>query len=296
MIEKRVRCAIYTRKSTDEGLDMEFNSLDAQREAGEAFIASQKFKNWECLPERYDDGGFSGGNTNRPALAKLKADIADGKIDAVVVYKIDRLSRSLMDFAELLTLFEKYDVAFVSVTQDINTSSSSGRMMLNILMTFAQYEREVITERIKDKVSAAKKRGMHCGGPVPIGYRSDPETKKLYVVPEEAELVKKIFETYLRFGSGKETAKFLDLCGLKTPVKISRKGVPHGGDEFNGTYIYRVLQNPLYLGLTNITTKPIRGNTRQSLTKRPGTRRRNFWRSILPTAAKKTSVFRRSGD
>ena len=159
MIEKRIRCAIYTRKSTDEGLDMEFNSLDAQREAGEAFIASQKFKNWECLPERYDDGGFSGGNTNRPALAKLKADIADGKIDAVVVYKIDRLSRSLMDFAELLTLFEKYDVAFVSVTQDINTSSSSGRMMLNILMTFAQYEREVITERIKDKVSAAKKAG-----------------------------------------------------------------------------------------------------------------------------------------
>ena len=250
MIEKRIRCAIYTRKSTDEGLDMEFNSLDAQREAGEAFIASQKFKSWECLPERYDDGGFSGGNTNRPALAKLKADIADGKIDAVVVYKIDRLSRSLMDFAELLTLFEKYDVAFVSVTQDINTSSSSGRMMLNILMTFAQYEREVITERIKDKVSAAKKRGMHCGGPVPIGYRSDPETKKLHIVPEEAELVKKIFETYLRFGSGKETAKFLDLCGLKTPVKVSRKGIPHGGDEFTGMYIYRVLQNPLYLGLT----------------------------------------------
>ena len=135
MIEKRIRCAIYTRKSTDEGLDMEFNSLDAQREAGEAFIASQKFKNWECLPERYDDGGFSGGNTNRPALAKLKADIADGKIDAVVVYKIDRLSRSLMDFAELLTLFEKYDVAFVSVTQVIKMFSIMRPELLDVLIS-----------------------------------------------------------------------------------------------------------------------------------------------------------------
>ena len=296
MIEKRIRCAIYTRKSTEDGLEMEFNSLDAQREAGEAFIASQRFKNWECLPERYDDGGFSGGNTNRPALAKLKEDIAEGKIDAVVVYKIDRLSRSLMDFAELLTLFEKYDVAFVSVTQDINTSSSSGRMMLNILMTFAQYEREVITERIKDKVSAAKKRRMHCSGPVSIGYRSDPETKKLHVIQEEAELVRKIFETYLRFGSGKQTAKYLDQCGIKTPVKVSRKGIPHGGKEFTGAYIYAVLQNPLYLGLTKHYDKTYPGNTRQLSTKRPGTRRRNCWRSILPTAAKKTSGFRRSGD
>ena len=152
------RCAIYTRKSTEEGLDMEFNSLDAQREAGEAYIASQRHRGWHCLPDHYDDGGFSGGNTNRPALARLKRDIAEGKVDVVVVYKIDRLSRSLMDFAALLTLFDKHSVAFVSVTQDINTSSSSGRMMLNILMTFAQYEREIIAERIRDKIAAAKKK------------------------------------------------------------------------------------------------------------------------------------------
>ena len=249
MIEKRIRCAIYTRKSTDEGLDMEFNSLDAQREAGEAFIASQRFKNWECLPERYDDGGFSGGNTNRPALAKLKEDIAEGKIDAVVVYKIDRLSRSLMDFAELLTLFEKYGVAFVSVTQDINTSSSSGRMMLNILMTFAQYEREVITERIKDKISAAKKRGMHCGGPPPLGYKSAPESKKLEVIPEEAELVKRIFSSYLQKGSARDVAEELDLAGFKTKMTVSKKGITHGGKQLTPAYIYQVLQNPIYIGL-----------------------------------------------
>lgn len=173
------RCAIYTRKSTDEGLDMDFNSLDAQREAAEAFIASQKHRGWSCLETDYSDGGFSGGNTERPALKRLLADIKSGKIDVVVVYKIDRLSRSLLDFASLQTVFDEHQVSFVSVTQDINTSTSSGRMMLNILMTFAQYEREIITERIRDKIAAAKKKGKHCGGPAPLGYASDPQTKKL---------------------------------------------------------------------------------------------------------------------
>lgn len=180
-VKKTVRVAVYTRKSTDEGLDMQFNSLDAQREAGEAYVASQKSRGWVCLPAHYDDGGYSGGNIHRPALEALLADIKDGKIDAVVVYKIDRLSRSLVDFVELQKFFDEHNVDFVSVTQDINTSSSSGRMLLNILITFAQYEREVITERIRDKVSAAKRKGMHCGGPPPLGYVSDPATKKLQV-------------------------------------------------------------------------------------------------------------------
>ena len=248
-IQTQVRCAVYTRKSTDEGLDMQFNSLDAQPEVGEAFIASQKAKGWVCLPDRYDDGGFSGGNTNRPALTRLRQDIADGKIDAVVVYKLDRLSRSLLDFAGLLTLFDKHNIAFVSVTQDINTSSSSGRMMLNILMTFAQFEREVITERIRDKVAAAKKKGMRCGGPPPMGYTSNPVTKKLEIVPEEAEIVKRIFESYLRLGSARDVAAELDADGLKIRTRVSRKGKTHGGTTFTGAYIYQMLANPTYVGL-----------------------------------------------
>ena len=248
-IKKTVRVAIYTRKSTDEGLDMQFNSLDAQREAGEAYIASQKSKGWICLPEHYDDGGYSGGNINRPALERLLADIRDGKIDAVVVYKIDRLSRSLCDFAELLTLFEQHKVDFVSVTQDINTSTSSGRMMLNILITFAQYEREVITERIRDKIAAAKRKGMNCGGPPPLGYISDPATKKLRVVPGEAELVKRIFSAYLRLGSARDVAAELDAAGLKTRITVSRRsGREHGGVPYTGAYIYQVLRNPIYIG------------------------------------------------
>lgn len=248
-IQTQVRCAVYTRKSTDEGLDMQFNSLDAQREAGEAFIASQKAKGWVCLPDRYDDGGFSGGNTNRPALTKLLADIKAGKIDAVVVYKIDRLSRSLLDFSGLLTLFDQHQTAFVSVTQDINTSSSSGRMMLNILMTFAQFEREVITERIKDKVASAKKKGMRCGGPPPMGYGSNPVSKKLEIIPEEAAIIKRIFESYLRLGSARDVAAELDADGLKIRTMVSRKGRTHGGTPFTGAYIYQTLSNPTYVGL-----------------------------------------------
>ena len=249
-IQKPVRVAIYTRKSSDEGLDMQFNSLDAQREAGEAYITSQKSKGWVCLPEHYDDGGYSGGNLNRPALERLLADIRAGKIDVVTVYKIDRLSRSLFNFAELLTLFEQHKVDFVSVTQDINTSTSSGRMMLNILITFAQYEREVITERIRDKVAAAKRKGMNCGGPPPLGYISDPATRKLQIVPEEAEVVKRIFSSYLKLGSARDVAAELDMAGLKTRVTVSRRsGTKHGGIPYTGAYIYQVLRNPIYIGL-----------------------------------------------
>ena len=248
MISETVKCAIYTRKSTDEGLEMEFNSLDAQREAAEAFIASQRHRGWVCLPDRYDDGGFSGGNMNRPALKHLKADIEDGKVNVVVVYKIDRLSRSIYDFAELFQLFEKHHVEFVSVTQDINTATSAGRMMLNILMSFAQYEREIITERIRDKVAAAKKKGMHTGGFPPVGYASNPRTHKLEIVPEQALTVQRIFNEYIQKGSAKDVAISLAADGIRTPVWTSSRGQVHGGKEYTMAQVYAILNNPLYIG------------------------------------------------
>jgi DNA invertase Pin-like site-specific DNA recombinase len=179
---KQVRCAIYTRKSTDENLNSEFNSLDAQREACENYIRIQAEKGWICLPEHYDDGGFSGGNTNRPALQRLLADIADGKVDLIVIYKLDRLSRSLYDFAGLHKFFEEHNVGFCSVTQEINTSTSSGRMSLSILMAFSEFERSIVTERIRDKMDATRRKGEWVGGTVACGYKL--ENKKLVVVPE----------------------------------------------------------------------------------------------------------------
>ncbi|WP_310794394.1 recombinase family protein [Roseovarius sp. SCSIO 43702] len=181
---RRLRCAVYTRKSSEEGLDMEFNSLDAQREACEAFIASQRAEGWACLRERYDDGGVSGGTLDRPALKQLIADVEDGLIDVVVVYKIDRLSRALMDFSKLVEIFDRHGVTFVSVTQSFNTTTSMGRLTLNILLSFAQFEREVIGERIRDKVAASKKKGMWMGGYVPLGY--DVVDRKLIVNEAEA--------------------------------------------------------------------------------------------------------------
>ena len=243
------RVAVYTRKSTEEGLDMEFNSLDAQREAGEAFVASQKSKGWVCLPEHYDDGGYSGGTTDRPALKRLLADVEQGKIDIICVYKIDRLSRSLHDFADMLDFFDKKGVDFVSVTQDINTSTSAGRMMLNILITFAQYEREIIAERIRDKIASSKQKGMNTGGIPPMGYESDPTTKKLYIVPEEAEIVRRIFETYLRLGSARDTAAELDKAGVHKRIRVSkRSGIRRGGGKLTNAYIYGILRNPAYVG------------------------------------------------
>lgn len=246
--KETVRCAVYCRKSVEDGLEQEFNSLDAQREAGENYIASQKGNGWVCLPQHYDDGGFSGGNTNRPALQQLLADIKDRKIDMVVVYKIDRLSRSIFDFGELQSVFDEYGVSFCSVTQEINTRTSSGRMMLNILMTFAQFEREILTERVRDKVSAAKKRGKHCGGYPVLGYDSDPITKKLHINEAEAETVKFVFEEYLRTGSAKAVATALELKGIRGKVWTTKKGVKHDGQLVNNQMIYRMLKNPLYIG------------------------------------------------
>ena len=233
---KSKRCAVYTRKSVEDGLEQEFNSLDAQREAAESFILSQKSNGWVCLPNRYDDGGYSGGNTNRPALKQLLADCEAGKVDVIVVYKIDRLSRSLCDFADLSKLLDKYGVSFVSVTQEINTSTSSGRMMLNILMTFAQYEREIISERIRDKMRASRRRGQWTGGRVPYGYRS--EARHIYVIPEEAEVVKRIFRRYTETQSPKLIALELNKEGILNKV----------GKGWNMNGIRHILANHIYIG------------------------------------------------
>jgi DNA invertase Pin-like site-specific DNA recombinase len=196
-----VRCAIYTRKSTDEGLDLEFNSLDAQREACEAYIASQRNEGWLPMPDRYDDGGYSGGSLERPALDRLLGDIAAGKIDVIVVYKVDRLSRSLLDFTKLVELFDEHSVSFISVTQQFNTTSSMGRLTLNILLSFAQFEREIAAERIRDKVAAAKKKGKFTGGMPVLGYDVPPEGRRLDVNEAEASTVRWIFERFLEIGS-----------------------------------------------------------------------------------------------
>ena len=211
---RKRRCAVYTRKSTDEGLEKEFNSLDAQREACEAYIASQRSEGWVLVPDRYDDGGVSGGTLERPALKRLLADIEVGLVDVVVVYKIDRLSRSLMDFAKLVQVFDQNDVTFVSVTQSFNTTTSMGRLTLNILLSFAQFEREVIGERVRDKIAASRARGMWMGGPVPLGYRV--ENRKLLVDEAGAATVRRVFEAFAEIGSATRALPTLRAEGLLT--------------------------------------------------------------------------------
>src|SRR3954451_16093382 len=210
---KPVRCAIYTRVSTEHGLDQEFNSLDAQYDAASAYIKGQAHAGWTLIRARYDDGGYSGGSTDRPDLQKLLEDIRAQKIDVIVVYKVDRLTRSLADFAKLVDLFDAHDVSFVSVTQSFNTTSSMGRLTLNVLLSFAQFEREVIGERVRDKVAASKRKGLWVGGSIPLGYRS--VNKKPHVVPEEADLVRKIFADYLRLGSVAALAASLEAEGIR---------------------------------------------------------------------------------
>ncbi|WP_374834686.1 recombinase family protein, partial [Daeguia caeni] len=212
VVPRRQRCAIYTRKSSEEGLDMEFNSLDAQREACEAFVTSQKAEGWATIRERYDDGGFSGGTLERPGLKRLIQDVEAGLIDVIVVYKIDRLSRSLMDFAKLVEIFDRNQVTFVSVTQSFNTTTSMGRLTLNILLSFAQFEREVIGERIRDKVAASRKRGMWMGGHVPLGY--DVRDRKLVINEAESATVRMIFERFVATGSATRLAKALAAEGV----------------------------------------------------------------------------------
>lgn len=233
---RKLRCAVYTRKSTEEGLDMEFNSLDAQREACEAFIASQKSEGWVELADRYDDGGFSGGTLERPALKRLLADIEDGRADVVVVYKIDRLSRSLMDFAKLVEVFDRGGVTFVSVTQSFNTTTSMGRLTLNILLSFAQFEREVIGERIRDKFAASRKKGMWMGGFVPLGY--EVRNRKLVINEGEAATVRMIFERFLEVGSATALARTLAAEGIKT----------RRGRLIDKGFLYKLVNNRVYIG------------------------------------------------
>jgi DNA invertase Pin-like site-specific DNA recombinase len=235
-ITPKVRCAIYTRKSSEEGLDMEFNSLDAQREACAAYILSQKPEGWVAVADRYDDGGISGGTLERPALKRLIADIEFGKVDVVVVYKIDRLSRSLMDFAKLVEVFERRGVTFVSVTQSFNTTTSMGRLTLNILLSFAQFERDVIGERIRDKVAASRRKGMWMGGYVPLGYRV--ENRKLLVNEEEAASIRLIFERFVKLGSIKLLMRELQAAGIR-----SRRGY-----MLDKGALYKLLNNRVYIG------------------------------------------------
>src|SRR6266545_1643502 len=219
---KPVRCAIYTRVSTDHGLEQDYNSLDAQHDAAQAYIRSQAHAGWALIRARYDDGGYSGGSTDRPALQRLLADIKAGKIDVIVVYKVDRLTRSLADFAKLVELFDGHGVSFVSVTQQFNTTTSMGRLTLNVLLSCAQFEREVTSERIRDKIAASKKKGMWMGGPVPIGYRT--EHKQLVIEPEEAELVRCLFALYLEIRSVPRLKERADELRLVTPIRQTRTG------------------------------------------------------------------------
>jgi DNA invertase Pin-like site-specific DNA recombinase len=240
------RCAIYTRKSTEEGLEQAFNSLDAQREACAAYILSQAHEGWEAVNEQYDDGGWSGGNIARPALQQLLVDVTAGKVDVIVVYKVDRLTRSLADFARIVEALDKAGASFVSVTQAFNTTTSMGRLTLNVLLSFAQFEREVTSERIRDKVAASKRKGMWMGGPVPIGYRLD--NRKLLIDEAQAETVRLIFRRYLELGSIGVLADELAAAGIRSKVRPYANGRCVGGVSFSKGSLAQLLQNPLFIG------------------------------------------------
>jgi site-specific DNA recombinase len=242
----RVRCAIYTRKSSEEGLEQEFNSLQAQREACEAFITSQRHEGWVCLRAGYDDGGFSGATVGRPALQRLLADITAGRVDIVVVYKIDRLTRSLADFAKIVEILDARGASFVSVTQQFNTTTSMGRLTLNVLLSFAQFEREVIGERIRDKIAASKKKGMWMGGVPPLGYRV--QDRKLVIVDSEAEIVRAIFRRYAELGSVRLLKAELEAQGRKSKSWTSAAGRVIGGKPFSRGALYLMLRNRTYRG------------------------------------------------
>jgi DNA invertase Pin-like site-specific DNA recombinase len=243
---KLARCAIYTRKSTEYNLELAFNSLDAQREACEAYIKSQAHEGWRLIPTRYDDGAFSGASLERPALQQLLAEVRAGKIDIVLVYKVDRLTRSLADFAKLIELFDAHGVSFVSVTQSFNTSSSMGRLTLNVLLSFAQFERELIGERVRDKIAASKRRGLWVGGPVPLGYAA--VNKKIMVVPAEAKAVRTIFARYLALGSIRTLADELDRQGIHSKRRRLSNGRSVGGKRFGVGALAHLLKNPFYIG------------------------------------------------
>ncbi len=242
----RKRCAVYCRVSSDERLDQEFNSIDAQKEAGHAYIASQRTEGWIPVADDYDDPSYSGGNMERPGLKRLMADIEAGRIDIVVVYKIDRLTRSLADFSKMVEVFERHGVSFVSVTQQFNTTTSMGRLMLNVLLSFAQFEREVTGERIRDKIAAAKKKGLWMGGVPPLGY--DVVNRQLVINEAEAAIVRRIFEEMLTLGSPTQIAARLNAEGITTKSWTTQEGRVRQGGKFDKKYLHKLLRNRLYLG------------------------------------------------
>ena len=238
---KNFRCAIYTRKSSEEGLEQDFNSLDAQREACEAYIASQKHEGWTFLQEKYDDGGFSGATIDRPAFQRLLCDVAGGKVDVVVVYKVDRLTRSLSDFAKIVEIFDNHGISFVSVTQQFNTTTSMGRLTLNVLLSFAQFEREVTSERIRDKIAASKRKGLWVGGVVPLGYRT--KARKITVNQKEAERVRIIFQLYRKLASIDRLMVELRERRIYTKVRTLKTGRVIGGGPFTRGPLAHLLRN-----------------------------------------------------
>ena len=244
--QKKVRCAVYCRKSSEEGLEQDFNSLDAQRDAGLSYIQSQKHEGWIAVGDRYEDGGFSGGNMERPALKRLLADIERGLVDCVVVYKVDRLTRALTDFAKLVELFDTHSVTFVSVTQSFNTTTSMGRLTLNVLLSFAQYERELTGERIRDKFAASRKRGLWMGGIPPLGY--NVVNRKLVVNDAEADLVRLIFRRFLELGSATRLVEELAAASHRTKSWTTQDGKERQGSRIDKGFVYKLLNNRLYLG------------------------------------------------
>jgi site-specific DNA recombinase len=244
--KKLLRCAIYTRKSTEHNLDLEFNSLDAQREACEAYIKSQAHEGWRLVRARYDDGGLSGASLDRPALQELLGDVGGGKVDVIAVYKVDRLTRSLADFAKLVELFDQHSVSFVSITQSFNTTSSMGRLTLNVLLSFAQFEREVIGERVRDKIAASKRKGLWVGGPIPLGYAT--VNKKLVVVPEDADTVRTMFRLYLKCESIGGLAEELARQKIVSKVRTIANGRTQGGGQYSVGALAHFLKNRFYIG------------------------------------------------
>ena len=272
---RKLRCAIYTRKSTEEGLEQDFNSLDAQREACEAFIASQKHEGWMVMPGQYDDGGYSGGTLERPALQRLLADIRGAKVDVVIVYKIDRLTRSLLDFTKIVEVFDANGVSFVSVTQAFNTATSMGRLTLNVLLSFAQFEREVTGERIRDKIAASKKKGMWMGGYPTLGY--DVKDRKLVINETEAETVRYIFRRYNELRSVRLLKEHLDAAGIVSKNRMAPDGRPYGDKPFARAPFTTCCRTASMAARSCIRTRPIRASTPQSSARNSGMRCRRPW-------------------
>ena len=285
-----VRCAIYTRKSTEEGLEQDFNSLDAQRESCEAYIQSQRSLGWKALPKQYDDGGISGGTLQRPALKDLLADIEAGRVDLVLVYKVDRLTRSLMDFSKIIEAFDAKNVSFVSVTQQFNTANSMGRLTLNMLLSFAQFEREVTAERIRDKIAASKRKGMWMGGLPPLGY--DVRDKKLVVNPVEAEIVQQLFALYLTHKSVRALKTEADRLGLMTKRRVYKDKIT-GGQPFTRGHLYCLLHNPIYIGQVSHKGETFNGQHDGILDRELWDKAQQLLQNQAPSRSSKTNIDRR---